>query len=44
MKTIVYEKYGLSDVLQIGYVSNPVPGDNHVLIKSTCGDGNGPRL
>lgn len=33
MKAIVYHKYGLPDVLQIEEVSEPIPGDDEVLVK-----------
>ena len=33
MKAIVYTRYGPPDVLHIGNVDKPVPGDNEVLIR-----------
>lgn len=33
MKTVVYERYGPPEVLQFRRVSQPVPGDNEVLVR-----------
>ena len=33
MKAIVREEYGLTDVLQVGEVDKPVPGDDEVVVK-----------
>jgi NADPH:quinone reductase-like Zn-dependent oxidoreductase len=33
MKTVIYEKYGSPDVLQLRDIAHPVPKDNEVLIR-----------
>lgn len=43
MKAIIWTRYGQPDVLQLGEVKKPTPGDNQVMIKihsatATAGD------